>query len=209
MDADVVISSTGAREPILTRALFKKVMKARKWKPVVVVDIAVPRDAEPEIDKLDGVYLYDIDALERIVSSNLSERERAAEHATKIVEHEVGQFEQWLRTQGVVPTIRALRDKLTQIGDAEIQKALDVLARKEHSPAQMRELLQRTVQLSINKVLHTPTTALRAADADEAARMAAVVCELFDVVPVEGEVRDSATAIQTAVAAEPERKAAP
>ena len=209
VDADVVISSTGAREPILTRALFKKVMKARKWKPVVVVDIAVPRDAEPEIDKLDGVYLYDIDALERIVSSNLSERERAAEHATKIVEHEVGQFEQWLRTQGVVPTIRALRDKLTQIGDAEIQKALDVLARKEHSPAQMRELLQRTVQLSINKVLHTPTTALRAADADEAARMAAVVCELFGVVPVEGEVRDSATAIQTAVAAEPERKAAP
>ena len=214
--ADVVISSTGAREAILTRPLFKKVMKARKWKPMVVVDIAVPRDADPEIGELDGVYLYDIDALEKIVSSNLSEREKAAEHATKIVEHEVGQFEQWLRTQGVVPTIRALRERLTAIADGEIGKARDALARKDLTAAQQVELLQRTVQLVINKVLHAPTTALRAADPDAAAHMAAVVCELFDVTPVEGDGRDSASALATgealpiiSVPPAPEEKSAP
>ena len=68
VEADVVISSTGAREPILTRALFKKVTKARRWQPMIVIDIAVPRDAEPAIDDLDGVYLYDIDALEKVVA---------------------------------------------------------------------------------------------------------------------------------------------
>ncbi len=112
----------------------------------------------------------------------------------------------------MVPTIRALRDKLTAIGDAEVAKALDTLARKELTAVQQRELLQRTVQLVVNKMLHTPMTTLRAADPDAAARMAAIVCELFDVVPVEGEPRDSAAALaapEPVVALEQERKAAP
>jgi glutamyl-tRNA reductase len=197
--ADVVISSTGAPEPILTRALMKRVMKARKWKPMVIVDIAVPRDAEASIGELDGVYHYDIDALEKVVHANLSERERAAEQATKIVEHEVGQFEGWLRTQAVVPTIRALRGRLAQIAEAEVGKAREQLARKDLSPAQQRELLERTVELVINKVLHAPTTALREADADAASHMAAVVCELFGVVPLDGEGRESSPTIPPAV----------
>jgi glutamyl-tRNA reductase len=104
VEADVVISSTGAREPILTKKLFKAVAKARRWRPMMVVDIAVPRDAEPGINDLDGVYLFNIDDLDKVVRANLAEREKAAEHASKIVEHEAGQFEQWLRTQAVVPT---------------------------------------------------------------------------------------------------------
>src|SRR5262249_2104840 len=127
--ADVVVSSTGAREPILTRAVFKKVMKARRWRPMMVIDIAVPRDAEAEIGEFDGVYLFDIDDLDKVVATNLAERAKAADHATKIVEHEAGQFEQWVRTQGVVPTIRALRERFATIADAEVQKALDQLAR--------------------------------------------------------------------------------
>ena len=182
-DADVVISSTGAREPILTRSLFKKVTKARRWKPMIVIDIAVPRDAEPEINDLEGVYLYDIDALDKVVQANLAERHKAAEHATRIVEHEAGQFEQWLRTQGVVPTIRALRDHFAHIADAEVGKALDQLGKKDLTRDQQRELLQRTVQLVVNKLLHTPTTALRGAPPDEATVRAAIVCELFGLVP--------------------------
>jgi NAD(P)-dependent dehydrogenase (short-subunit alcohol dehydrogenase family) len=97
VQADVVISSTGAREPILTRPLFKRVTKARRWRQLVVIDIAVPRDAEPAIGEFDGVYVFDIDDLEKVVAANLAERARAAEHAARIVEHEAGQFEARLR----------------------------------------------------------------------------------------------------------------
>jgi glutamyl-tRNA reductase len=184
-EADVVISSTGAREPILTRSLFKKVTKARRWKPMIVIDIAVPRDAEPAISDLDGVYLFDIDALDKVVQANLAERAKHAEHASKIVEHEAGQFEQWLRTQGVVPTIRALRDHFAHVADAEVGKALDQLAKKDLTRDQQRELLQRTVQLVVNKLLHAPTAALRGAAADAATVRAALVCELFGLEPSE------------------------
>jgi glutamyl-tRNA reductase len=182
-EADVVISSTGAREPILTRGLFKKVTKARRWKPMIVIDIAVPRDADPKINDFEGVYLYDIDALDKVVQANLAERAKAAEHASKIVEHEAAQFEQWLRTQGVVPTIRALRDHFAQVADAEVTKALDQLGKKDLTREQQRELLQRTVQLVVNKLLHAPTAALRGAHPDEATVRAAIVCELFGLDP--------------------------
>lgn len=209
VEADIVISSTGARQPILTRPLFKKVTKARRWRPMTVIDIAVPRDAEPEIGKFDGVYLFDIDDLEKVVAANLAERAKAAEHAGQIVEHEAGQFEQWLRTQGVVPTIRALRDRFAQVADAELQKALDQLSRREHTPPQQREVVQRLVQLVVNKLLHTPTTALRESSADEAALRAEVLCDLFGLEPTEGE-RESQPAIPEAAMAETsERKAAP
>ncbi|MEO8554075.1 MAG: glutamyl-tRNA reductase, partial [Kofleriaceae bacterium] len=150
--ADVVISSTGAREPVLTKAMFKKVAKARRYKPMMVIDIAVPRDAEPQIQDVDGVYLFDIDDLDKVVAANLAERQKAAEHAGKIVEHEATQFEHWLRSQGVVPTIRALREKFASIGEVEVGKALDQLARKDLTRDQQRELLQRVVQLVLNKL---------------------------------------------------------
>jgi glutamyl-tRNA reductase len=187
VDADVVISSTGAREPILTRPLFKKVTKARRYRPMVVIDIAVPRDAEPAITELEGVYLYDIDDLDKVVAANLAEREKSAARAAEIVEHEATQFERWVRTQAVVPTIRALRDRFAQIAEAEVAKAIDQLGRKEHTPEQQKQLMQRLVQLVVNKLLHAPTAALREAEADEGAMRAAVVCELFGLVPVEGE----------------------
>jgi len=177
--ADVVISSTGAREPVLTRAMFKRVAKVRKYKPMMIIDIAVPRDAEPQIQDVDGVYLFDIDDLDKVVAANLAERAKAAEHAGRIVEHEAGQFEHWLRTQGVVPTIRALREKFAQIADAEVQKGLDQLMRKELTRDQQRELVQRVVQLVINKLLHNPTTVLRGSEKEQGELRAGVLAELF------------------------------
>jgi glutamyl-tRNA reductase len=185
VEADVVISSTGARQPILTKPLFKRVTKARRWRQLVVIDIAVPRDAEPAIGELDGVYVFDIDDLEKVVAANLAERAKAAEHAGKIVDHEAGQFEHWLRSQGVVPTIRALREKFARVADLELQKTLDVLARKDHTPAQQREVVQRLVNLVVNKLLHQPTAALREAPPDEATLRAEVLCQLFDLSPVD------------------------
>jgi glutamyl-tRNA reductase len=146
---------------------------------MMVIDIAVPRDAEPAIGELDGVYLFDIDDLDKVVQANIAERQKAAEHATKIVEHEAGQFEHWLRTQSVVPTIRALREKFAQIADAEVHKALDQLARKELTRDQQREQLQRVVQLVINKLLHHPTTVLRGSEKEQGELRAGVLADLF------------------------------
>jgi len=222
VEADVVISSTGAREPILTRPLFKRVTKARRWRQLVVIDIAVPRDAEPAIGEFDGVYVFDIDDLEKVVAANLAERAKAAEHAARIVEHEAGQFEHWMRTQGVVPTIRALRERFARVAEAELQKTLDQLTRREHSVAQQREAVQRLVQLVVNKLLHQPTTALREASPDEAGLRAEVLCQLFDLEPVEraepaepaepadhDQARESQQALNREIAepAAPERKA--
>jgi glutamyl-tRNA reductase len=222
VDADVVISSTGAREPILTRPLFKRVTKTRRWRQLVVIDIAVPRDADPAIGDFDGVYVFDIDDLEKVVAANLAERAKAAKHAERIVEHEAGQFEHWLRTQGVVPTIRALRARFARIAESELQKTLDQLARKDHTPAQQREVVQRLVQLLINKLLHQPTTALREAPPDEAGLRAEILCQLFDLSPVApaepaeaddrpDPARDSASLVERNIAelASSERKAAP
>ncbi|MGE0546441.1 MAG: glutamyl-tRNA reductase [Kofleriaceae bacterium] len=202
VEADVVISSTGAREPILTRALFKRVTKARRWRSLVVVDIAVPRDAEPEIAELDNVYLFDIDNLEELVAKNLAERAKSADQASVIVEHEAKQFDQWLRNQGVVPTIRALREKFALVADGELQKALDQLGRREHTPAQQRELIQRLVQLIVNKLLHQPTAALREAEPAEAEVRAAVLCDLFGLIPDEA-VRSSEPALTESAEVEP------
>jgi glutamyl-tRNA reductase len=184
VDADVVISSTGAREPILTKPLLRRVTRARRYRQLVVIDIAVPRDAEPAIGELENVFLYDIDDLERVVASNLAERAKAVDHAGRIVEHEAGQFEHWLRSQGVVPTIRALRTKFAQIAEVEVQKVLDQLARRDHTPAQQREVVQRVVQLVVNKLLHPPTAALRASTGDEATLRAEVLCTLFELDPI-------------------------
>ncbi|MBE7450136.1 MAG: glutamyl-tRNA reductase [Kofleriaceae bacterium] len=174
--ADVVISSTGARTPILTAPLFKKVAKRRRWRPIVVVDIAVPRDADPAIGKQDGVYVFDIDDLERVVAANLAERQKAADAGERIVAVEVGQFDGWLRAQKVVPTIRALREHFARIADAEVDKLVAQLARKELTAAEREEAVRRSVQLVVARLLHQPQMALKA---DDAAGLAAAVQRLF------------------------------
>ncbi len=183
-DADVVISSTGAREPVLTVPLFKRVTKRRRWKPIMVIDIAVPRDADPKIGKLDGVYVFDIDDLEKVVAANLAERRKAAEAAERIVAVEVGQFEQWLRTQKVVPTIRALREHFAKVADSEVDKLVAQLARKdkELSPLEREEAVRRTVHLVVAKLLHHPQMALKT---DDAERLATAVQRLFPLELVE------------------------
>jgi len=158
--ADVVISSTAAAEPILGRDLLKRVTRARRYAPIVVIDIAVPRDADPAIGELDGVYLFDIDDLEKVVATNLQGRAREAEAADKIVVAECAEFRKWLGAQRVVPTIRSLREHFEMIARAELERGLERLARIE-DPAERAEQVRRTVGLIVNKLLHTPTTALR------------------------------------------------
>jgi glutamyl-tRNA reductase len=158
--ADVVISSTGAKQPVLTRSLLKSAVKARRYRPIVIVDIAVPRDADPAAAKLDGVYLFDIDDLERIVAENLKERQKEADAAESIVSIEVDAFERWHRSQKVVPTIRSLREYFAGVAAQEAEKVIRGL-RDDHTREEHERAIRRLADLIVNKLLHTPMSALK------------------------------------------------
>jgi glutamyl-tRNA reductase len=181
---------------------MKQVTKARRWRPLVIVDIAVPRDAEPAIGELDGVYLFDIDDLERVVAANLAERAKAVSTAERIVGVEVAQFERWLKGQRVVPTIRALRDHFNRVGAHEVDRLLTQLARKELGPAERDAAIRRTVDLILAKLLHDPQTALKTDDADA---LAVAARRLFRLDTVDA---SEAEPSEVAAAAEPLRTAA-
>jgi glutamyl-tRNA reductase len=163
--ADVVISSTAASEPVVSRALLKQVMKARRHRPIFIVDIAVPRDVEPDAAKLEGVYLFDIDDLERVVADNRRGREGEAGAAELIVEHETRQFLVWQRSQGAVPVIKQLRERFLGIATAE--------ARRLGSGAPNEEALVKLAESIAAKLLHKPLMAIKADDelADAARRL--------------------------------------
>jgi glutamyl-tRNA reductase len=162
--SDVVISSTGSREPIIERALMKRVVKARRHRPIFLIDIAVPRDVEQECGKLDNVYLYDIDDLQRVVADNRAERQKEASSAERIVEVEVGQFVAWLKGQGVVPTIKDLRERFREIAIAEAQKTIASLGGKLDGPGE--QAVRAMAEAIANKLLHPPLMALRHGDED-------------------------------------------
>jgi glutamyl-tRNA reductase len=111
VEADILISSTGAKDFVISKEMMVGVAKKRKGKPLFMVDIAVPRDLDPRIGQLENVFLYDIDDLEGIVEANLQERKKAAEKIMLMIEHEIVEFKQWLGTLGVIPVISALREK--------------------------------------------------------------------------------------------------
>jgi glutamyl-tRNA reductase len=177
-ESDVVLSSTGATEPILTPRLVKQAMKARRWRQVVIVDIAVPRDADPAIGKLDGVYLFDIDDLERVVAENLKERQKEAEAALSIVEVEVAELKRWLRAQRVVPTIRSLRERFHQIAASEAERCIGGLG-GQASEADVQKAIRRMSELIVNKLLHTPLSALKASEQTDVDTMVEVTQRLF------------------------------
>jgi glutamyl-tRNA reductase len=177
-EADVVLSSTGATEPILVAKLLKGAMKARRWRPLVVVDIAVPRDADPAIGRLDGVYLFDIDDLERVVAENLKERQKEADAAMQIVELEVGELKRWMRAQRVVPTIRSLREHFHQIAMGEAERCIGGLGAAAEQ-AEVQKAIRRMSELIANKLLHSPLSALKATEQTDVDTMVEVTQRLF------------------------------
>lgn len=176
--ADVVITSTGSREPVLTRKMLRKVVKKRRYESLVIIDIAVPRDVEAAAGNLDGIYLFDIDDLQRVVASNLEERAREADVAGRIVDREVQSFATWLRSQRVVPTIRALREHFTAVADAEVERTVSAVLREDNPDKREREV-RRLGKLIVNKLLHAPMTALKAGDELDVEALVAATHRLF------------------------------
>ena len=153
---DIVISCTASSLPILGKGLVERALRARRRRPIFMVDLAVPRDIEPEAAELDDVFLYTIDDLTGIVSANLDTRRAELEQAEAIIDTQVGRFMQWMQLREGVPLIRALREQADVARREELEQALKALARGE-DPARVMESLSRTLT---NKLLHGPTQAL-------------------------------------------------
>ena len=157
--ADIVISSTASQLPILGKGATESALKQRKHRPIFMVDLAVPRDIEPEVGGLQDIYLYTVDDLKTVVDENLRGRELAAEAAQEIINLEVTLFEQWLKTHQSADHIRQLRDSAELIKQQAIAKALAQL-KQDPDP---EEALQRLANEITNKLMHKPTIEMRKA----------------------------------------------
>ena len=153
---DIVISSTASSLPILGKGLVERALRARRRRPMFMVDLAVPRDIEQEAGELDDVFLYTLDDLAGIVSANLDARRSSLEQAEAIIDTQVGQFMRWMHLREGVPLIRALREQADAARRQELERALDALERGA-DPAQVLEALSQTLT---NKLMHGPTQAL-------------------------------------------------
>lgn len=153
LEADIVISSTGAKDYILTKEMMVYIDKIRKGRPLFMVDIAVPRDLDPALADLESVFLYDIDDLEGIVQANLEERKKAAAQIERMIETELVAFQQWLHTLGVVPVIAALREKALAI-QAETMQSIE--RKLPHLSEHDRKVLNKHTKSIINQLLRDP-----------------------------------------------------
>jgi len=158
--ADIVISSTGAPHAIFRKEHGERFLHSRKNRPMFFIDIAVPRDVDPEMNKLDGIFVYDIDDLQQVVSSHVADRHVEAEHAETIVQMEVEKFQARLQTLDVVPTIVSLQEHLETVRQAEIDRVRGRLGALTPEQELAVEALSRGI---INKIMHTPITTLKSA----------------------------------------------
>jgi glutamyl-tRNA reductase len=158
-DADILICSTASPDPLVTRDMVKAALKARRRKPIFIVDLAVPRDVEAAVSELEDVYLYTVDDLQGVVDDNVKAREEAATQARRIIDVEVIRFAQTLKTRDAAPTIRSVRSRAEDIRSAVNEQAQRMLE-AGRSPAEVMDFLSRTLT---NKLMHLPSVGLRRA----------------------------------------------
>jgi glutamyl-tRNA reductase len=164
VEADIVISSTSSPGYVITHDLVKAARKARKGRSLFLIDIAVPRDVDPKVNKLDNVFLYDVDDLSQIVNESLEGRAAEAARAAAIAEEEARGFETWTQEQALTPAIVALRTRTRAVLEAELARSLG--GKLRHLPPTDREALGMMLDAATNKLLHGPVTRLRALASD-------------------------------------------
>jgi glutamyl-tRNA reductase len=172
---DIVVSCTASSLPILGKGMVERALRARRRRPIFMVDLAVPRDIEPEVGELDDVFLYTLDDLEEIVRGNLDTRRSAVEQAEAIIETQVAQFMHWMAAREGVPLIRQLRDQAEEARRHEVERALKQLHRGD-DPKQVLEALSHGLA---NKLMHAPTQTLNEATDEERRALAAAIVRLF------------------------------
>lgn len=175
--ADIVVSSTASQLPILGKGSVESALKSRKHKPIFMVDLAVPRDIEPEVEQLRDIYLYTVDDLRNTVEESIKSRQEAAKQAEEIIDTEVEHFLAWLKAQGATATIRDFRAHAAQIREEALAKAVRSLRKGKH-PAEVLSLLANTLT---NKLTHIPSTQMRQAGVNERHDLIAAARELFQL----------------------------
>ncbi len=155
---DIVICSTGAPSYIITDKMMKEVMQERKHKPIFLIDISVPRNIDPLCNEIDNIYLYNIDDLQNVVDSNILERQKEANKALDIVKEESEKFSLWLNSLQSVPVIISIRNKAEQIRQEEIEK---FRSKFKDLPPDILNSIDYLTQSIINKIMHSPTVALK------------------------------------------------
>jgi glutamyl-tRNA reductase len=178
-EADIVVSSTASPLPILGKGRVESAIKQRKHKPMLMIDLAVPRDIEPEVEQLGDVYLYTVDDLNNTIEENMRSRLEAAEKAEEIIDSQVEQFMAWLRSEDAVATIQTLRAQAEITRDETLEKALAALRSGKNPDDVMHMLAHRLT----NKLMHNPTTQLRQAGRNERRDLLNAARELFNLKP--------------------------
>jgi glutamyl-tRNA reductase len=173
--SDIVISSTASQLPILGKGAVESALKLRKHKPIFMVDIAVPRDIEPEVGELEDVYLYSVDDLHEVVAENLKSRQGAAQAAEQLVSTGVEDFMVRLRELAAVDVLKAYRQQSERLRDDELQKAQRLLA----NGTSAEEVLVQLARGLTNKLLHAPSVQLKKLSAEGRLDALAMAQELF------------------------------
>jgi glutamyl-tRNA reductase len=164
--SDIIVTATGAKEPVLTRAQLHGVMRARRNRALFVIDIALPRDVEAEAGDLEQLFLYNIDDLRAIVNENLARRATQIERAESLVNEDVGQFLTWMRSRDAIPTVVALRQRFETIRRTELARLDPKIATL---PPDARNRIDEITRLIVEKLLLTPTEQLKAIDDEDTA----------------------------------------
>ena len=157
-DVDIIISSTGATEYVLTKKQIQQAMKKRRHNTLFFIDIAVPRDIDPDINKISNAYVYDIDDLKNIVESNIDQRGKETIKAQRFIDEAVIKFRIWLESLAIVPTIKALNEKISSIVNIEYEKTISSL---KHLSQQDIDTIKRMTQAIASRTIHDPILFLR------------------------------------------------
>jgi glutamyl-tRNA reductase len=172
---DIIVTSTASSLPILGKGMLERAIKVRRHAPMFIVDLAVPRDVEPEAARLNDVFLYSVDDLSDIVKGNLQIRQESVAQAEAMIAAQTASFLRWLEGRSVVPTITALHGHHDQLRAVELERAQRMLA-SGASPEQVLEALARGLT---NKFLHGPTQALNLAGDAERAELVAMLERIY------------------------------
>jgi glutamyl-tRNA reductase len=162
--ADILVSATGAPQAILNRGMIDGVMRARRERPLFIIDIALPRDVEPDVGSLEQVFLYNVDDLHGIVNENMARRNEELAHAAAIVEDEASRFAAWLQSREIIPTVVALRERFEDIRQTELKR---LQAKMTGLPPEAQSQVDHITKLIVEKLLLTPTEQLKSVS-DEA-----------------------------------------
>lgn len=175
--ADIVVSSTNSTLPLIGKGTVERALKARKHRPMLLVDLAVPRDIEPEVGQIGDAYLYTVDDISEVIEDGQKSREEAAEEAGSIIERGIQEYREHVRSLNAVSTLKAFRSRADEIRELELERALKALEKGDDPEA----VLQSLARSITNKLIHSPSVQMKKASAEGRDELVALTRRLFEL----------------------------